>query len=160
MVSPELNKAILYHEALAHDLFDALKTKTHDGIGIMRASYGPGEQIARVILADSGQILGLEIDDDPAGNVYMTLPGRVRSAAPVVIGSHLDSVAQGGNFDGAAGIISGLVACAGLIKAGGYAGPRCSCYGYPGGGKCLVWSLLYRQSISTWHTAKGYVRRS
>ena len=118
MVSPELNQAILYHEALAHDLFDALKNKTHDGIGITRASYGPGEQIARDIMADYGQNLGLEIDDDPAGNVYMTLPGKVRSAAPVVIGSHLDSVAQGGNFDGAAGIVSGLVACAGLIKAG------------------------------------------
>ena len=43
------------------------------------------------------------------------LPAR---AAPVVVGSHLDSVAQGGNFDGAAGVVSGLTACAALRDAG------------------------------------------
>ncbi len=35
-----------------------------------------------------------------------------------MIGSHLDSVAQGGNFDGAAGVVSGLTALAALKDAG------------------------------------------
>ena len=38
----------------------------------------------------------------------MTLPGRDRSAPRILIGSHLDSVPQGGNFDGAAGVVAGL----------------------------------------------------
>lgn len=105
-------------EALARELFDALESQTHDGIGITRASYGPGEQAARDIMAKAASDLGMEVEDDPAGNVYMTLAGVDRSAAPVVIGSHLDSVAQGGNYDGAAGVVSGLVACAGLVDAG------------------------------------------
>jgi len=118
MTPSDLNKAALSYEHLACELFDGLKSNTYDGIGITRASYGSGEQVARDILANCARNLELEVDDDAAGNLYMTLPGEHRSAAPVVIGSHLDSVAQGGNFDGAAGVISGMVACAGLKKAG------------------------------------------
>ena len=39
----------------------------------------------------------------------MILPGSDRQAAPVVVGSHLDSVARGGNYDGAAGVVSGVI---------------------------------------------------
>ena len=38
--------AVAGREALARDIFDALESQTHDGIGITRASYGPGEQAA------------------------------------------------------------------------------------------------------------------
>jgi N-carbamoyl-L-amino-acid hydrolase len=40
----------------------------------------------------------------------MTLPGGDPAAKRIVIGSHLDSVPHGGNFDGAAGVVAGLVA--------------------------------------------------
>jgi N-carbamoyl-L-amino-acid hydrolase len=48
----------------------------------------------------------------------MTLPGRDRAAARVVVGSHLDSVPHGGNFDGAAGVVAGLVAVRALRDLG------------------------------------------
>jgi N-carbamoyl-L-amino-acid hydrolase len=48
----------------------------------------------------------------------MTLPGQDRVAPPVIIGSHLDSVPQGGNFDGAAGVVAGLAVLAGWRHAG------------------------------------------
>ena len=48
----------------------------------------------------------------------MTLPGRDPAAKRVVVGSHLDSVPHGGNFDGAAGVVAGLVAVAALQRAG------------------------------------------
>ena len=112
-----LSRVIASQTSLAHKLFDELATHTFDGEGITRASYGEGEQAARDILEREASALGLNIDDDAAGNLYMTLPGRDRSAKPIIIGSHMDSVAQGGNFDGAAGIISGLVACAGFKTA-------------------------------------------
>ena len=51
---------------------------------------------------------GYEIAYDAAANTYMTLPGRDRQRPRVIVGSHLDSVADGGNFDGAAGVIAGL----------------------------------------------------
>jgi N-carbamoyl-L-amino-acid hydrolase len=48
----------------------------------------------------------------------MTLPGRDRSAPVLVIGSHLDSVPHGGNFDGAAGVLAGLAVVAAMRHMG------------------------------------------
>jgi N-carbamoyl-L-amino-acid hydrolase len=99
---------------LAEALFDALAKATRQGRGIVRDSYGPGEQAAYDIVRAAAERLGLDIAIDPIGNMTMTLPGRDRSAPRILIGSHLDSVPQGGNFDGAAGIIAGLCALAAL----------------------------------------------
>lgn len=113
-VNPSLGVA--KKEELAREIFEELFEKTFDGIGVTRASYGEGEQIARDIFAAHAKKLGLLVEDDAAGNIYMTLPGTSRELPPIIIGSHIDSVAQGGNFDGAAGVVSGLIACAGLIE--------------------------------------------
>jgi N-carbamoyl-L-amino-acid hydrolase len=103
---------------LAAFLFDALAKATRRGRGIERDSYGPGEQAAYDIVRASAGRLSLEIDTDPIGNMMMTLPGRDRAASHIIIGSHLDSVPQGGNFDGAAGIVAGLCAIADLRDVG------------------------------------------
>jgi N-carbamoyl-L-amino-acid hydrolase len=47
----------------------------------------------------------------------MTLPGRERSAPRIIMGSHLDSVPQGGNFDGAAGVVAGLSVLSAMQRA-------------------------------------------
>jgi N-carbamoyl-L-amino-acid hydrolase len=99
---------------LAGALFDALAQATRRGRGIERDSYGPGEQAGYDIIRAAAERLALEIATDPIGNMTMTLPGRDRSAPRILIGSHLDSVPQGGNFDGAAGIIAGLCAVGAL----------------------------------------------
>lgn len=103
--------------ALAEALFDVLARATADGRGVSRASYGAGEQFAHELVRGTAAALGLETAVDAAGNLYATLPGRVRGH-PVVIGSHLDSVPQGGNFDGAAGVLMGLAVVAGFRRAG------------------------------------------
>jgi beta-ureidopropionase / N-carbamoyl-L-amino-acid hydrolase len=66
----------------------------------------------------AAEALGLEISHDAAANLYMTLPGRDRTAPVLVIGSHLDSVPHGGNFDGAAGVLAGLAIVAALRSLG------------------------------------------
>ncbi len=104
--------------ALAARLFDTLRERSFDGVGITRVAYGPGETMAHALLAEEGAALGLERRVDPIGNQYLTLPGADRGRLPVLIGSHLDSVPQGGNFDGAAGVLAGLAAMAGLVQAG------------------------------------------
>lgn len=103
---------------LAARLFADLRDKTFDGVGITREAYGPGERIAHAIVRAEAESLGLEIAVDPAGNMLMTLPGLDRAAPRVVIGSHLDSVPQGGNYDGAAGVLAGLAAVSGMRRAG------------------------------------------
>jgi N-carbamoyl-L-amino-acid hydrolase len=104
--------------ALAASLFDDLARATRRGRGIERDSYGPGEQAAYDIVRAAAERMGLEIAMDAIGNMAMTLPGQDRAAPRILIGSHLDSVPQGGNFDGAAGIVAGLCAIAGLREAG------------------------------------------
>jgi len=103
---------------LATALFDDLDRRTRVGAGIVRDSYGFGEQLGHDIVRAAAQALRLEIAVDAIGNMTMTLPGRDRAAPRVIIGSHLDSVAQGGNFDGAAGVVAGLAVVAGFRRAG------------------------------------------
>lgn len=103
---------------LAAELFAGLRANSTDGDGVTREAYGPGERMAHALVRAAADRLGLESTVDVAGNLYMTLPGTDRSAKRLVIGSHLDSVRQGGNYDGAAGVLAGLATVAGMKRAG------------------------------------------
>jgi N-carbamoyl-L-amino-acid hydrolase len=103
---------------LATQLFESLSRETRQGRGIVRDSYGAGEQAAHDIMRRAAESIGLAIAIDAIGNLMMTLPGRNRSAPAVLIGSHLDSVPQGGNFDGAAGVVAGLSVLSAMRRAG------------------------------------------
>jgi N-carbamoyl-L-amino-acid hydrolase len=102
---------------LAATLFEALSRATRRGHGIVRDSYGAGEQAAHDIVRSAAVAMGLEVSVDAIGNLFMTLPGSDRSAPRVIMGSHLDSVPQGGNFDGAAGVVAGLSVLSALRRA-------------------------------------------
>jgi beta-ureidopropionase / N-carbamoyl-L-amino-acid hydrolase len=108
---------------LAAQLFDALREASLDPPGVSRASYGPGERAAHAIIREAAEALGLECRVDPVGTLFMTLPGADRSLSPVMIGSHLDAVTHGGNFDGAAGVVMGLALVA-QLRAEGRVLPR------------------------------------
>ena len=99
---------------VAARLFDDLAARTGDGVGITRASYGPGEQAAFDLLKTAAQELGFAPAPDAAGNLIVRLDGTAPGGAGVVTGSHLDSVPVGGNFDGAAGAVAALIALAAL----------------------------------------------
>ncbi len=102
---------------LADSLFRELAARTGDGSGITRTSFGAGEQIAHDLLCREGERLGFRVETDAACNLYLTLAGRTPGKR-VIIGSHLDSVPHGGNFDGAAGVLCGLSVMSGLARAG------------------------------------------
>jgi beta-ureidopropionase / N-carbamoyl-L-amino-acid hydrolase len=103
---------------LAATLFDTLDRSTRRGRGIDRDSYGDGEQIAHDLMRSAAASLRLEAAVDPIGNLLMTLPGRDRRAPRIIVGSHLDSSPQSGNYDGAAGVIAGLAVLSALKGAG------------------------------------------
>src|SRR5882724_10615760 len=103
---------------LAEALFDSLGSATRRGRGIVRDSYGAGEQAAHDIMRAAAETIGLDVSIDAIGNLMMTLPGRNRLAPRIIIGSHLDSVPQGGNYDGAAGVVAGLCAMSSFKRAG------------------------------------------
>ena len=102
---------------LAGRLFRELLVRTGGPSGVTRRSYGEGEQTAHEMLRREGDRLNLRVEADAACNLYLTLPGE-RSDGRIIIGSHLDSVPSGGNYDGAAGVLCGLSVVAGLSNAG------------------------------------------
>jgi N-carbamoyl-L-amino-acid hydrolase len=105
--------------ALAARLFAAIHDATRDPAGgVTREAYGPGERAAHALVRAEAVALGLEPATDAAGNLYLTLPGARRAAQRIVLGSHLDSVPQGGDYDGAAGVVAGLAVLSGLRRAG------------------------------------------
>lgn len=108
--------ALLPNIVLAERLFAELRDRTSDTRGVTRMSYGPGEEIAHAIFRREAEALGLTVKADAACNQYVTLPGQ--SDAPgIVVGSHLDSVPFGGNFDGATGVLIGLSVLSGFVAA-------------------------------------------
>ncbi len=99
-------------------IFDDVRAMSKDGPGVTRQGYGPVETKTLDYLTAIGRDLGLEIKKDPAGNVWMTLPGKDRTLPAFVSGSHADSVPEGGNYDGLAGITAALYTARAMKKAG------------------------------------------
>ena len=102
----------------ARQTFDRLREHSSDPPGVTRTSYGDGENFAHRLIAEWAEELSLEVVHDYAGNQYATLPGRDRAAPRVIMGSHMDSVRHGGNYDGATGVICGMAALHRLRRLG------------------------------------------
>ncbi|MDQ7989371.1 MAG: hydantoinase/carbamoylase family amidase [Candidatus Dactylopiibacterium sp.] len=100
--------------SLAERILADVAAISRDGEGITRESYGAGEARAMEVIEAHAAALGLAAERDRYQNLWLRLPEDTRSAPPVVIGSHLDSVPQGGNFDGLAGVVAGMLVLAGL----------------------------------------------
>jgi N-carbamoyl-L-amino-acid hydrolase len=103
---------------LSARVFDDLRQLTGDGIGISRATYGDGESAAMEYMARLAESEGLSVRRDAAANLVIEVPGKDPDAPCIVCGSHLDSVPQGGNYDGAAGVLAALLALIRLKRAG------------------------------------------
>jgi beta-ureidopropionase / N-carbamoyl-L-amino-acid hydrolase len=99
-------------------LFEALRAATGDGVGITRESFGAGESTALDIVEASARRVGLSTERDLGANLVVTLPGTEPDLPFLACGSHLDSVPQGGNFDGGAGVVAGLAVLASLKRSG------------------------------------------
>jgi N-carbamoyl-L-amino-acid hydrolase len=84
----------------------AALTSTADGA--QRLAWGPVWRQAREWFGGKIGALGLRIETDSAGNNWVTLPGA--SPKTVIVGSHLDSVPNGGWLDGCLGVMAGLEA--------------------------------------------------
>lgn len=109
--SPEALKAAVERQrGLAEMLFARLADGSRADPGITRDTYGEGENFGHRVLVEHAHAVGLTVSRDAAANSYATWTGSDTSVSRVLIGSHLDSVPNGGNFDGAAGVIAGLVA--------------------------------------------------
>lgn len=100
------------HAVLAH--LEELRTLTTDENGAQRLAWSPTWQKARAWFEEKLSELPVEHHHDAAGNHWVTLPGK--SPRALVLGSHLDSVPNGGWLDGCLGVLAGLEVLKAIAK--------------------------------------------
>lgn len=76
--------------------------------GIGRVAYSKADQEGRAYFMGLMKKAGLDVTIDFAGNLIGRRNGKNPALKPIAFGSHIDSVPNGGNYDGPVGSISGL----------------------------------------------------
>jgi N-carbamoyl-L-amino-acid hydrolase len=98
----------------AAELFESVRKISVARLGVTRPSYSEVETAALQLLAEEARKAGLSARFDAAANLVIETPGAPADRPPYWMGSHLDSVPEGGNYDGLAGVVAGLLC---LVKA-------------------------------------------
>lgn len=88
-----------------------------DGGGVCRLALSDEDRAGRDRVVAWMRDLGLTISIDQIGNVVATRPG-LEHGPPVMTGSHIDTVATGGRYDGSLGVLAGLEVIATLNDHG------------------------------------------
>lgn len=76
--------------------------------GFTRFSYTQVDIEAKKYIIEEMKRSNLKVSMDLLGNIFGRREGREEDLPPILIGSHMDTVKDGGKYDGIAGIIAGL----------------------------------------------------
>ena len=87
---------------------------TQDG-GITRYAYTSTEQKANAYVQQLMDTIGLKTYYDAVGNLIGELPS-LKSLPSIVLGSHIDTVPNGGKYDGALGVLSAIEVVASIVE--------------------------------------------
>lgn len=93
---------------LLNDLFCLREFTDTPGEGVTRFSYGEMDRRARAYLYARAEDLGCAVEEDALRNVRIRMPQNKPGRKRVVIGSHVDTVRNGGWLDGVYGVTGGL----------------------------------------------------
>lgn len=88
--------------------------------GVTRLLFSKEWREAQVALKDKMESLQLQTYFDSAGNLFGKLPGTESGSKSILTGSHIDTVSDGGKYDGAYGIIASLLATTRLFQKYGF----------------------------------------
>ncbi|CAA9432606.1 MAG: N-carbamoyl-L-amino acid hydrolase [uncultured Rubrobacteraceae bacterium] len=97
-------------ERLWSRLSELSKIGKSEGAGVTRLSFTREERAAKDLVASYMREAGLEVREDAIGNLIGRREGRDRDAPIVLAGSHVDSVRNGGDFDGPLGVLGAVEA--------------------------------------------------
>jgi len=86
--------------------------------GLMCTFFSPVHKAVAAQLRDWMRAAGLQVRIDPVGNVIGRYPSAAVAAKTLIVGSHYDTVANAGQFDGRLGILTGLVVAEHLHRSG------------------------------------------
>jgi N-carbamoyl-L-amino-acid hydrolase len=76
--------------------------------GVSRIGYSDADIAGRKYVMELMRAAGAQVRIDAAGNIFASRPGSDSALAPLLFGSHIDSVPNGGNFDGDLGSLSAI----------------------------------------------------
>lgn len=91
--------------------------RTAEG-GVSRPAFSAADLEARAWFRRRVQAAGLQFRQDGAGNLSALLPAESEGARTLLVGSHLDSVPNGGRYDGALGVLAALEVLRTVAEAG------------------------------------------
>jgi len=86
--------------------------------GCARLALTDEDKAGRDLVRSWMEELGLDITTDGLGNVVATMPGFDPALAPVMTGSHIDTVGTGGRYDGNLGVLAGLEVIETILTSG------------------------------------------
>lgn len=89
-------------------LTDLAQFGTNPQGGVSRVAFSDADVAGRRFMMDLMQEAGLTVSIDPVGNIFGVRPGSQSAALPILFGSHIDSVPEGGNYDGDVGSCSAV----------------------------------------------------
>lgn len=103
----ELTHSGVNGERLASRLDELSRIGLMDSGGVTRPGYSAEEKEAKELVIKWMKNAGLTVTEDGAGNVFGRLEGKTAGPS-IASGSHVDSVPNGGHFDGPLGVLSAL----------------------------------------------------
>lgn len=86
--------------------------------GVTRLSFTPEEKAAKDLITSFMDEAGLYVQEDAVGNLIGRREGMVQGMPTVLTGSHVDSVYNGGNFDGPLGVLASIEAAQAMSEQG------------------------------------------
>lgn len=108
---------MIQKERLQKD-FDAMAQLTGFGEGVNRLAFTEADWEGRQYIIDCMTDAGLDVEIDGFGNVIGYKVGTNPDLPVVMVGSHTDSVPNGGNYDGVAGVLSAIEVVRSIIDDG------------------------------------------
>lgn len=109
----------MLHTCSKERLEEKIKTFSRFGAtangGITRFTLSPEAIAARNEFKKRVLALGMQFKTDDMGTMYATIPGEDNQLPAILSGSHMDSVRQGGNYDGILGVLTALEAAETIV---------------------------------------------
>ncbi len=93
---------------IAERIAEIAKIGQTDEGGSRRLGFSKEERQAKELVKEWMSQAGLEVREDGAGNVFGRMKGREDDRPAILSGSHVDTVPNGGHFDGALGVVAAL----------------------------------------------------
>ncbi len=106
--TPKISAATLQAQLTALSVFGR-PTGGSFASGVSRIGYSDEDIAGRNYVMALMQKTGAKVRIDAAGNIFAARPGTDNSLPPLLFGSHIDSVPNGGNFDGDLGSLASIL---------------------------------------------------